>query len=184
MSTSDKINLFLAIAAGVSAAVALAAFIFTLVARRDSKRSAEAAEKSAIEARRANDLTAQQVEIASSELKRQLRNDIKDSQPCFTWDESSAGAQSVTYKLKNHGGTISDVEVTCQEGFQAFVSPKDVIPQGTEAEVRFICNIQPQPNPFKFFIKASDRFNQRSNLAFTIYRRAGGYWQLPELSQN
>src|ERR1017187_5801605 len=127
MSFADKIALAATIAAILSAAAALGALFVAWLSRQDSKKSAEAAQKSADAAQHANELAAQQFEMATAELKRQIQKDIKEGQPCITWDESSAGAQSVTYKLKNHGGTISNVAVVCDEGFQASISPKDII---------------------------------------------------------
>jgi hypothetical protein len=176
MIAADKIALIAAIAAGVSAIIALGALFVAWCAREDSKKSADAAQ-------RATELMAQQLEIATGELKRQIQKDLIDSQPRITWGESSAGAQSVTYVLKNYGGTMSNVTVTCDEGFQASISPKDVIPQGTEAEVQFFCNVKPQPNPFKFSVESDDKFNQRGKMNFSISRRQSGYWQLPELAK-
>ena len=184
MTTGDKIALVAAVAAVVSAAIALAAFFVVLVVRKDSKASAEAAHKSAAEAQRANGLAAQQLEMASGELKRQIQKDIKDGQPCFTWDGISSAVRSVTYKLKNRGGTISNIAVTSENGFEASISPRDLIAQDAEAEVRFSCNVQPQPNSFKFSIEADDKFNQRRIINFTIAWRGGRDWELPELAQN
>jgi hypothetical protein len=168
----------------ITTCIAVVALFVALLARVDSRKSANAAEKSAAEAKRANDLLERQLELATGELKRQVQNDIIESQPCIAWDESSAGPQSVTYKLKNHGGTMSNVAVICDEGFQAFISPKDVIAKGTEAEVRFICNVLPQPNPFKFSVETDDKFNQRRKINFSIFRRPDGYWEIPAVAQN
>jgi len=166
MSLADIIALAAAMAAAISAVVAW-------VARRDSKRSADAAETTA-------KLTAQQVELTKVELNRQLENDKRNSQPLITWDYGSSGARSVTHILKNHGGAMSNVSVTCEAGFVATISPKDVIAQGTEAKVQFICKVEPQPNPLKFSIGFNDRFNERKRLNFTASRSPSGTWLLPE----
>jgi hypothetical protein len=154
------------VTAVVAAVIALGALIVACLARQDSKASAKAAQD-------ANELLKRQ-------LDWQIKKDVIDSQPRITWGYSSAGARSVTHKFRNSGGIMSNVTVTCDKGFQAIVSPKDVIAQGAEAEVQFICNVQPQPNPFKFFIEFCDKFNERKKMDFTASRQQDGNWELPE----
>jgi hypothetical protein len=163
--------------AAIAAVIALAALFVAWLARKDSKRSADAAQ-------RVTELMAHQLELATSELNRQIQKDTIDSQPRITWDYGPAGAQSVTHKLKNYGGVMSNVTVACAPGFQATISPKDVIAPGTEAEVQFICTVQPQPNPFKFFVEFDDKFNKRQKMNFTASRRQSGTWELPEPAKN
>jgi hypothetical protein len=150
----------------VAAVVALAALIVACLARQDSKASAQAAHE-------AN-------ELLKSQLNWQITKDKIDSQPRITWDYGSAGAQSVTHKFKNSGGIMSYITVTCDDGFRATISPKDVIAQGAEAEVQIICTVQPQPNPFKFFFEFYDKFNERKKMCFTASRHPSGTWELPE----
>lgn len=173
MTSTDKITL---IAAVSSAIVTLVALFVACLARRDSKKSANAAQQ-------ANDLMTRQLKLAEGELNRQIQKDILDSQPQIIWDYGSAGSQSVTHKLKNYGGAMSNVTVTCDAGFRATVSPKDVIAQGTDAEVNFVCNQQPQPNPFKFSVEFDDKFKQHKTLIFSASRKQGGSWELPEPSK-
>jgi hypothetical protein len=133
-----------------------------------------------LDANAQNQLIAKQLELTTSELKRQIHKDMIDSQPRITWDYGPAGAQSVTHKLKNYGGVMSNIIVACDPGFQATILPKDTIAQGIEAEVKFTCYTQPQPNPFKFFIEFCDKFNERKKMFFTASRKPDGSWQLPE----
>jgi hypothetical protein len=164
----------------ISTSIAGVALIVAWLARLDSKKSVEAVQKSADAAQRATELMARQLELVSGEMNRQIQKDKIDSQPRITWGYSPSGAQSVTHKFKNFGGAMSNVTINCVAGFQATISPKDTIAQGTEAEVQFICYTQPQPNPFKFFIEFYDMFNERKKMLFTASSKLDGSWQLPE----
>lgn len=164
----------------ISASIAGIALIVACLARLDSKKSADAAQKSADAAHRANDLLARQLDMAADDRKRQIQKDQIESQPQISWDYGSAGAQSVTHRMKNFGGPMAKIAVSCESGFRATVSPDDVIAQGTEADVQFICSVQPQPNLFRFDIEFDDKFGERKRLSFTACRNSNGTWELPK----
>ena len=159
----------------IAAVIALAALFVAWLARQDSKRSADAAQ-------RATDLMARQLELATSELHRQIQKDTIDSEPRITWDYGPAGAQSKTYEFRNQGGVMSKATVTCDGSLRATISPKDVIAKGADGEVQFIWGSQPRPNAFKFSIEFDDKFSQRKKVNFTVPSSPNGSLNLPELA--
>jgi hypothetical protein len=158
MTAVDKIPLIAAIAAGVSAVVAMAALFVALFARRDSKRSADAAEKSASEAKRSNDL-------ATAEHLRRVQRELSDSRPSFIWFGGSSRAGiflEYTKEFKNVGSEIKDLLFESgSSDVSVIANPLVYFPNNASSVMTFKSNSSKKLVPFNFSITGTTKLGDR-----------------------
>jgi hypothetical protein len=156
----------------IMATIAAAALIVAWLARLEAKVSACAAKKSADEAQKANDLMARQLELATNAQNRQRQREIAESRPLLAW-RSSGGAengQNFTgqyFEFTNHGAAMSNPKVVADNGFEAWIEPRDVIP--TNQKGRLIIKwpkAQLVPKTANISIEFSDLLNERRVIGF------------------
>jgi hypothetical protein len=133
MTTTDTIALASALAAAFSAAVAIAAVIVAWLARKDSKRLADAAQK-------ANELMVKQLELASSEQNLRLQKERSDSLPIFNWGSGaySPGLGFCEWEFENLGEMVTDLQIQSGTlGISASVNPVNRLLNKGHGKIRF-----------------------------------------------
>jgi hypothetical protein len=159
MEKTDMIALIAAIAAGFSAAIALAAFIVALFARKDSRRSADAAQ-------RATELMAEELKLTVSELNRQQQKEITESRPIFIWKGGMATGEKFERQFENVGGEVYDLSVqTLNSDVSPFVHPDRYIGRNSIGSIVF--NGQ-RSLPISFIIKCKTKLEEKFEKKFAL----------------
>lgn len=168
----------------ISTSIAAIALIVAWLARLDSKKSVEAAQKSAEAAQHSNGLMARQLELAKEEQNRQLQKDITESRPVFSWRSWGCVGSEIYYDFINQGAFITDVKVNADGGLEGWLEPKDAM-TGQLAHLKFRGVKKPQfPEPFNFSMEFTDKLNQRRKFNFAIRHGSSGDLARPELVNN
>jgi len=163
MTPADKIALIAAIAAGISAAIAIAALFIAWCARNDSKRSADAAQH-------ANELMAKQLELASAEHSRGIQKEISESRPLFVW-RGGSGTQGIfleyTREFQNVGSEIRDVEIESESNNVSLtMTSTTFLPQNGQGVVTFKSKSSQILVPFIFSITGTTKLGDRCKELF------------------
>lgn len=148
------------------ATAAIAAVVSAIVAwrsRQDSKNSAEAAQKSAAAAIRANELTAGHQEFEKQQIKT-------NCEPVFDWRDHSEAGASITVRFQNLGGRVQIISCESIPAADRIDKP-DYVSEKQEGAFTFVFlsknNGLPSIPKFDFTIhyetqlkeKGSQRFN-------------------------
>jgi hypothetical protein len=163
MTPADKIALIAAIAAGISAAITLAALFIAWCARNDSKRSADAAQ-------RANELMARQIELVSAEHLRSIQKEISKSRPSFVWHGGSGRSGiflEYTREFQNVGSEIRDVEIESElNDVSLTMTSTTFLSQNGQGVVTFKSKSSQKLVPFIFSITGTTKLGDRCKELF------------------
>jgi hypothetical protein len=109
----------------ISTIITVLALVVTWLARLDSKKSADAAQRTA-------DLMARRLELATEEQKRKLEKERSESEPLFKWGGGHGTPQGngwVTFReFKNEGGQVTELSIKVNDAtnnLRADILPKN-----------------------------------------------------------
>ena len=158
----------------ISTGIAGVALYLSWRSQRDSKRSAQ-------EAQRANDLLARQLELTANEQKRRIQGETAESQPLFSWQGSGGSDEGQYFDLVNLGATVSKPKVVVSDGLDAILEPKEAIVSNKKTRIRFnISKIQKLPEVVKFSVEFMDKRGESGKLDFKLESHSvGKYFNFP-----
>lgn len=150
----------------ISTSVAGAALLVAWLARLDSKKSAQAAQKSADAACRSNELIAEQLRLTSGELNRQKEKEVEDSRPLFVWRGGVTTGDRFEREFQNVGGEIREISVhTASSEISASINSNKYIPRnGTGTFVL----VGRRSLPVSFVISCKTKLNQPFEKRFAL----------------
>ena len=157
----------------ISTSIAAIALIVAWLARLDSKKSVEAAQKSVAAAQRMNDLTARQLELAADQHKRQIEKEIADSRPSFNWacGGSTSPMDGVSEReFINLGEDVTDLTVltTTPEVSATLLSPKGLLRRNGTGRIKFQNKPGQLTRPIVFTIGCATKLEAHWEKTFKI----------------
>src|SRR6185437_1210576 len=115
----------------ISAVVALGSLVIAAFSWQDSRKSAK-------EAKRANDLVSQQLQLATAARVREEEKDVRESRPFLRWRcWGTVSATEIWYEFINDGAPIWNIRIQASDDLVGQISPSDLIGAGAKGKVKF-----------------------------------------------